>query len=765
MAETTSLIINVKSDSVGKATKDLKKLGTQAKVTATSTGRFGTAAKKIRPAAASAATGIRGVGVAMKSLAASTVALLIPLAALIAPFAIFKKLLDAGTSIGKFRAQLKTATGSVEQAAYQFQELTKFAMETPFALDQTIDTFIKMKNLGLDPTNESMRALGNLASGLGKDFSETSAAVAKASIGNAESLRDMGFQFSKVGEEITIGFRDTRLTVENDSKKIVAAIVGIADAQFGGAMAAEMDTLGGKLSNLGDRWDQMWIGIAEAGVDDWMGNLFDSIGGYFLKFEEMFTSGSVQAELESWSISFSLIWEEMKKGWKLAGEQYNKFLKLFGFSETSDIMDGVLAAIREVPIALGGLMKVAGLFPGFMGEVGRLAGTAFYGMIGGWIERTSTAFKASMIQMAKQAANPAGVLLDTVRGEYKSPVQVFKESLGDDSEFLKLTNQIGATGAAILKNYGSRIDKIKDQMTEASEAAAAEHEKAKGLLGTDRPPLEDPSKMGVPFMLERPMEEDPEGVDGGLSAKDQAKLDKLAERLAREQELKDKAAATAAERAKAAQKRKDDAELKAAIDLEKRTRAMKLEGAASLADGLSKLASHFGEKGAKAQKALAITSATIDMYTGATAAMADPTVKSTTAKYLMAAGVIANGMANIAAITSAGNYANGGIIPGNSTSGDRLQANVNSGEMILNQKQQANLFKQANSAGGGGSVTINNYGNDNVETKKDSDGNMEIIIRQAADLAKSELADEINTGDGDFAPMMQSTFGLQRGLS
>ena len=37
-------------------------------------------------------------------------------------------------------------------------------------------------------------------------------------------------------------------------------------------------------------------------------------------------------------------------------------------------------------------------------------------------------------------------------------------------------------------------------------------------------------------------------------------------------------------------------------------------------------------------------------------------------------------------------YANGGIVGGNSFSGDRVMARVNSGEMILNRSQQASLF-------------------------------------------------------------------------
>ena len=62
----------------------------------------------------------------------------------------------------------------------------------------------------------------------------------------------------------------------------------------------------------------------------------------------------------------------------------------------------------------------------------------------------------------------------------------------------------------------------------------------------------------------------------------------------------------------------------------------------------------------------------------------------------------ATGMAQLAAMISSvkgmGAYATGGIVPGSSRSGDRLTVRVNSGEMILNARQQARLFAIANGA-------------------------------------------------------------------
>lgn len=54
---------------------------------------------------------------------------------------------------------------------------------------------------------------------------------------------------------------------------------------------------------------------------------------------------------------------------------------------------------------------------------------------------------------------------------------------------------------------------------------------------------------------------------------------------------------------------------------------------------------------------------------------------------------------------SAGKFAQGGIVGGTSYTGDRLSANVNSGEMILNQAQQRNLLALATYGGGSGEAS------------------------------------------------------------
>lgn len=93
---------------------------------------------------------------------------------------------------------------------------------------------------------------------------------------------------------------------------------------------------------------------------------------------------------------------------------------------------------------------------------------------------------------------------------------------------------------------------------------------------------------------------------------------------------------------------------------------------------------------------------------------------STSKHWIEAISAVAALGAVVAAAISAANktniqrFANGGIVGGTSFTGDRVSAQVNSGEMILNKSQQANLFRIANGGGTGKEVTFRISGTDLV---------------------------------------------------
>lgn len=104
------------------------------------------------------------------------------------------------------------------------------------------------------------------------------------------------------------------------------------------------------------------------------------------------------------------------------------------------------------------------------------------------------------------------------------------------------------------------------------------------------------------------------------------------------------------------------------------------------------------------------------------------------------AGLVGTAIAAQAAQIAGLNFAEGGIVPGTSFSGDNVAANVNSGEMILNRKQQAELFKVANgSREGAGSETTNRLLGQLISAVKSSTS-IQIDGREIFNVTRDQLA-------------------------
>lgn len=144
-----------------------------------------------------------------------------------------------------------------------------------------------------------------------------------------------------------------------------------------------------------------------------------------------------------------------------------------------------------------------------------------------------------------------------------------------------------------------------------------------------------------------------------------------------------------------------------------------------IGDGFSALGDLVGnfadesEDAAKAQKAFALTGiitnqaaaiaeGAVALASGISSAAAQPfplnlaaiaTVVATITSLIGGiAGSISQAKQIFAQADEAGNFATGGIVGGTSYTGDKMRANVNSGEMILNKAQQSELFAALNGA-------------------------------------------------------------------
>ena len=168
----------------------------------------------------------------------------------------------------KLNAQLITATGSTENAAKAFKELQAFAKTTPYDLAQSVEGFAKLKNLGLDPSIDSLRSFGNTSAAMGKDLNQMIEAVADATTGEFERLKEFGIKSKSEGDKVTFTFQGVSKTVGKNAKEIQQYLLDIGNTQFAGAMDARAKTLDGAISSLGDSWEQFKLSLSQGGIGD-----------------------------------------------------------------------------------------------------------------------------------------------------------------------------------------------------------------------------------------------------------------------------------------------------------------------------------------------------------------------------------------------------------------------------------------------------------------------------------------------------------------
>ena len=161
-------------------------------------------------------------------------------------------IIDTNVEFDELHASLVTVTGSADEADIVFQKITDFASKTPYQLQEVVNAFIKLKALGLDPSEASLNSYGNTASAMGKSLDQMIEAVADASTGEFERLKEFGIKASVQGDKVSFRFRGITTTVRNSASDIEGYLRRIGDVEFAGGMERQMETLGGKFSNLED---------------------------------------------------------------------------------------------------------------------------------------------------------------------------------------------------------------------------------------------------------------------------------------------------------------------------------------------------------------------------------------------------------------------------------------------------------------------------------------------------------------------------------
>nr|WP_314540147.1 DUF4214 domain-containing protein [uncultured Massilia sp.] len=324
--------------------------------------------------------------------------------------ALAHQVVDAQREFDKLNASLITATGSTANAAGAFKALQAFAATTPYSVAEATEAFIKMRNLGLDPSEKALRSYGNTAAAMGKGLNQMIEAVADAATGEFERLKEFGITAKQNGDKVSLTFQGMTSTIGNNANEIQGYLRKLGDVDFAGAMDRRADTLDGAISNLGDSWNGLVLKVSQSGIgdalrgavsqlSDALGSLGDSVGkltgalttgakigaayvAVFIAAPAIF--GAAATAIGAMQLQLALVNMAMASGVGVGGLLS---ISLNGVSVSAQLAAGSLSKLKLA----GGL-----LFAAFAGwEIGsylsenfveaRLAGLTFVGvMLKGW---------------------------------------------------------------------------------------------------------------------------------------------------------------------------------------------------------------------------------------------------------------------------------------------------------------------------------------------------------------------------------------------
>jgi hypothetical protein len=177
--------------------------------------------------------------------------------------------------------------GSVAAGNKAMDWVTTFARDTPYEVAQVMEAFIRLKAYGIDPTDGSLRTLGDTAGGMGKDLMAAVEMIADAQTGEFERLKEFGIKANQKGEQVTFNFTRNGKAMTRVAKKngieITRVLFDIFNDRFAGGMDRLSKTTAGKWSNVMDRMTYEAKSVWEAGLGDSVNRQLDRLSGWIDK--------------------------------------------------------------------------------------------------------------------------------------------------------------------------------------------------------------------------------------------------------------------------------------------------------------------------------------------------------------------------------------------------------------------------------------------------------------------------------------------------
>ena len=349
----------------------------------------------------------------------------------------FKSIVGVNAEFERLSGSLKTVTGSAKAAKEAFSLIEDFATSTPYQLDEIVDSFIRLKAMGLDPTMEALTSYGNTASAFGKNILEFVSAVTSATVGEFERLKTFGIKAKVEGETVKFIFQGVTTEVAKNATEIERYLRSIGNINFGGAMVEQMNTIGGTMSNIEDAMAKVARTIGESGLND-------AIKGVLEQFNTLISGSNSAAKSIGGALATAV--NVAGKAFFALANNIEPIITLLTVRlgsallvKTWTLLKGSVLSLNAALLGTGTAGATATLGLRMMWQVSKLAAVQMY----------ATTVAANVLKGALALlGGPAGLVLALAYGLYKlvDSHDVAKRAANDHADTLqKLKDQMAET--------------------------------------------------------------------------------------------------------------------------------------------------------------------------------------------------------------------------------------------------------------------------------------------------------------------------------
>jgi tape measure domain-containing protein len=232
-----------------------------------------------------------------------------------------RDMLNTGDQFERLSLQMNQTMGSLAEGEQATAWVKDFAKNTPLQLQEVTDTFLRLKNFGLDPQAGAMQAIVDQAAKLGKGYE----AVEGISLALGQAWAKQKLQGEEIMQLVERGVPVwdllAKVTGKNTAelqkmseagllgRDTIKALIDEMGAQSSGAAAQNMSLLSGYISNLTDEWQLFLNEIAQSGALDYAKEQLRQLIQYI---QEMKANGELQQWAQRISDGFISVAEASK---------------------------------------------------------------------------------------------------------------------------------------------------------------------------------------------------------------------------------------------------------------------------------------------------------------------------------------------------------------------------------------------------------------------------------------------------------------------